>query len=672
VTPCGLTLGRLFGGTAAVCVGVIAIALTSFWRSSSAAALEASQRSRHEVARGVEAQVASELARAERVLETIERALGTGLVTGSEPAELEALLYTELLAAPRLAEVTFTAARLAEAPRELEGAPDVEGAQPELAADGRLSVSVFWTAEGRVATAWTEPRGSGFVERRWSRDPAGEGPLRAGVARVTPSSDPTSSLTFRASAALAQGGRPLWSDLHFSELEPGALAPPVVLTVQKAVRLGRAFGVVRVGLSMLGLDAITARAAGENEGEAHRVVLLAVPARGPGPARLVTRSSPDDEPRSIDGELRVVPRAPAPPIRVLLASPILDGLDPDRPAAEAELDVDGEPWLATLSPLSSAAAGTRGWLVAVLVPKRHYTRELDALGRALSLPFALTLGLVGSASLAALGVIRRGLAMLGGRTARMRHFDFAAAPGRSGISDIDDVLLDLERAKTVARALCKYTPVALVRRLYEDNREPELGGALREVTLMFSDIQGFTALAERLSPERLAWHLGSYLEVMTRVLTQHGATIDKYIGDAVMAFWNAPSPLERHALAACRAVLACQRELARLYASPEWGDVPPLVTRFGLHRASVLVGHFGAPTRLSYTALGDGVNLAARLESACKQYGVTVLVSGSVHAEAADELAFRPLGSLTVRGKSQAVDTYELLGQRPLAASGSK
>ena len=181
---------------------------------------------------------------------------------------------------------------------------------------------------------------------------------------------------------------------------------------------------------------------------------------------------------------------------------------------------------------------------------------------------------------------------------------------------------------------------------------------------MFSDIQGFTSLAERLSPERLAASLGRYLEVMTRVLEAHGATLDKFIGDAVMAFWNAPAPIEQHSLRACRAVLACQRELAALFASPEWGGAPALVTRFGLHRGSVLVGHFGAPTRLSYTALGDGVNLAARLESTCKQYGVTALVSGSVQAEAAGELVFRALDRVTVRGKSQAVDVYELVGSR--------
>jgi hypothetical protein len=132
-----LTLGRLFGATGAACLGVIAFALLSFWRSSSSAALQASERSRHEVARAVEARVAAELSGAERVLDAVERALAAGLVASDEPSELEALLYTELLGARRLAEVTFTAAQLAPT-RDPEGSADAALEQPELAPGGRL------------------------------------------------------------------------------------------------------------------------------------------------------------------------------------------------------------------------------------------------------------------------------------------------------------------------------------------------------------------------------------------------------------------------------------------------------------------------------------------------------------------------------------------------------
>ncbi|MGH7298736.1 MAG: adenylate/guanylate cyclase domain-containing protein, partial [Polyangiaceae bacterium] len=139
-----------------------------------------------------------------------------------------------------------------------------------------------------------------------------------------------------------------------------------------------------------------------------------------------------------------------------------------------------------------------------------------------------------------------------------------------------------------------------------------------------------------------------------------------FIGDAVMAFWNAPRPAADHALRACRAVLACLRATRELYASPAWGGLKPLVTRYGLHTGRVLVGHFGAPDRFSYTALGDGVNLAARLEGLCKQYGLVTLASEAVVQAVGDAMSFRLVDQVAVKGKHQAVRVYELLeGPRP-------
>jgi adenylate cyclase len=151
---------------------------------------------------------------------------------------------------------------------------------------------------------------------------------------------------------------------------------------------------------------------------------------------------------------------------------------------------------------------------------------------------------------------------------------------------------------------------------------------------------------------------------MTRAVEATEGTIDKYIGDAVMAFWNAPSPVEHHARRACEAVLACRRAAKALYDSPAWGGLAPLVTRHGVHTAKVMVGHFGAPTRLAYTALGDGVNLAARLESLCKHYGVLSLVSDDARAAAGDAFVFRRIDRVAVKGKTRGVDVFELLGDR--------
>jgi len=181
---------------------------------------------------------------------------------------------------------------------------------------------------------------------------------------------------------------------------------------------------------------------------------------------------------------------------------------------------------------------------------------------------------------------------------------------------------------------------------------------------MFTDIEGFTTLSEKLAPAELARKLGLYLDTMTTAIQGTGGTIDKYIGDAVMAFWNAPGEVTGHERAACRAALACVSRARALYASDAWEGLPALVTRYGIHADTVMVGHFGAPTRLSYTALGDGVNLAARLEPLCKQYGVILAASEVVEAAARDEFVFRRLDRVAVKGKTKGVVVYELLGAK--------
>ncbi len=244
----------------------------------------------------------------------------------------------------------------------------------------------------------------------------------------------------------------------------------------------------------------------------------------------------------------------------------------------------------------------------------------------------------------------------------MSRFEFAPSKVRSSFGDVQDALESLERAKTAVRSMGKYVPLDLVRKLFRDNIEPTPGGELREVSLMFTDIEGFTTLVENEPPDRLAGWLGQYLSMMTAAVHATSGTVDKFIGDAVMALWNAPSPDPQHVLNACRGALRCIHDAQKLFQSAEWQGRAPLVTRFGLHVAPVMVGHFGAPDRLSYTAIGDGVNLASRLEALNKEYDTHVLVSEAVYKVARASFAFRHVDRVAVKGKLEAVEVYELLG----------
>lgn len=650
------TLGQIFSVAAVAVVAVVLVAFSRFQTESRASIARASETLRESAAHRVEASVAESLGRAKGALENVARAIRTGAVKPGDLGALEVRLYTELTASPRLEEVTFTHAKLV--------SYDADG-RATLDPEGRFQLAVYRSRAGRIATRLTRREGDSFVVVERERDAEGRFDVGPFIAKGN-GADPTEHPTFSVISMKRNVERAIWSDLHYSELDAGANDARVVLSIQKAIEgaMGEFTGVVRVGLLTTDIDAATrVRVEESNPNDPHRIALLSLSPSRPG-ARLVARSSPEDRLAEFNDELRFVPAHPTPELRALLDGELVQKLDYDHPNAKGTLLADGKRYLATLKELSVATGGTMGWFVAVLVPEAHYTEDLARFERRFLIGFVTTLIVVCAIGATALAAVRRGLFRVVRTTSRMRAFDFARESTDSVIREVHDVRTGLERAKTVVRAMEKYVPLDLVRRLYESNEEPVLGGELCEVSLLFTDMEGFTSLSERLSPDELARRLGAYLQAMTEAIERASGTIDKYVGDAIMAFWNAPAKVDRHAERACEAVLACRRATAKLFASPSWTGLPALVTRFGLHRAEVMVGHFGAPTRLSYTALGDGVNLAARLEPLCKQYGVTVLASEAIVSEAGSDFVFRRIDRVAVKGKARGVDVYELLGRR--------
>jgi adenylate cyclase len=310
----------------------------------------------------------------------------------------------------------------------------------------------------------------------------------------------------------------------------------------------------------------------------------------------------------------------------------VEELDPEQSASARVLVARGssppEPFLISLR--AFPAGHTQGWLVGIAVPEAHYLGGLTASRRRLLILAALVMVVILAAGGLALRALRGDLGRLLRETVRLRRFDFAATPATwATFADVEAGARSLEQAKTALRALSKYAPVDLVRQLYDAHREPTLGGRIEDVTLMFTDIEGFTTVSEQMPIDELAAALGQYLQAMTGAIHATGGIIDKYVGDGVMALWNTPRPCPDHPVRACDAALRCREATAALFASSAWGGRPPWRTRFGIHRAEVTVGHFGAPERMSFTAMGDGVNLAARLEGLNKQYGTGTLVSGA-------------------------------------------
>ncbi|HLF30936.1 MAG TPA: adenylate/guanylate cyclase domain-containing protein [Xanthomonadales bacterium] len=212
-----------------------------------------------------------------------------------------------------------------------------------------------------------------------------------------------------------------------------------------------------------------------------------------------------------------------------------------------------------------------------------------------------------------------------------------------------------------------YVSPAVVKRLVADPNAIELGGELRELTVSFSDIAGFTTISERLTPPELVTLINRLLEGQTECILEHGGYLDKYIGDAIMAVFGSPEPLENHAQQACRAALAGQVALEKFNDEIEGQYGMRLGMRTGINTGPVVVGNVGSTRKRNYTVLGDAVNLASRLEGANKETGTAILLGPATAAYAAEAMLVRPVARLQVKGKTQAVEVYELLAERSTA-----
>ncbi len=219
----------------------------------------------------------------------------------------------------------------------------------------------------------------------------------------------------------------------------------------------------------------------------------------------------------------------------------------------------------------------------------------------------------------------------------------------------------LQAMKSGLRSFAKYVPTALVRELIRNGEEATLGGRRAELTIFFSDIEGFTTLAEASSAEALAADLAEYFALITGTILESGGTVDKYIGDAVMAFWGAPSPVEDHPVRAVSVALQVRDRLAAMNARRVREGRAPLNTRIGLATGEVVVGNFGYEARLNYTVMGDVANLASRLEGLNKYVGTTILMSQGTANRVGDAVLSRRAGTIAVKGKNEAIDVLEPL-----------
>src|SRR3984957_336594 len=327
----------------------------------------------------------------------------------------------------------------------------------------------------------------------------------------------------------------------------------------------------------------------------------------------------------------------------------------DKAGRRVRFIADGNAYAVTMTPLAFA-----GWTLATVIPEAEFLGPIEATIRKLLIGLAILV--VAAAALSAWlarRVIAAPLITVVNELKHVERFELDQVRRHSSrIVELANLATAIADMAGGLAAFGKYIPTDLVRMLLREGVEPRPGGAARTLTVMFADIAGFTGLSERLG-DRIFPLLSGYLDTMSREVSSHGGTIDKFIGDAVMAFWGAPVANADHVVDACRAALACQGALRASGVVDDAGR--PLKVRIGINSGNMLVGNIGSELRLNYTVIGDAVNVASRLEGANKEYGTEIIIGEETRRLAGDRVQVRELDRLMVYGRSGGLAIYELL-----------
>jgi len=332
----------------------------------------------------------------------------------------------------------------------------------------------------------------------------------------------------------------------------------------------------------------------------------------------------------------------------------------DAPRQFLTHDANGGRYFLTLAP-----ADRSGWLIGTVIPEADFMAPIQANYYRLALAL---LGAVLAVSLMAILASRYlfvlPLNKLVGETRKIAHFDLDQVQHVSSpVIELDALSGSIEQMSRGLGSFRRYLSADLVKTLMDQGVVAELGGERRTMSVMFMDLEGFTTTSERVG-HRIVPLLGDYFGAMSRAIQNNSGTIDKFIGDAVMAFWGAPYYNEDHPTHVCRAALDCAAAMVELRA--EWArrGLPEMNVRIGVNTGRMVVGNIGSPDRLNYTVIGDPVNLASRLEGMNKEFGSAILISQHTWEAARYDIVVRRLDSVKVKGREQAVGVYELLAMR--------
>jgi adenylate cyclase len=323
---------------------------------------------------------------------------------------------------------------------------------------------------------------------------------------------------------------------------------------------------------------------------------------------------------------------------------------------------DGLSYMASLSDTRIKVA--TDWRVLVIAPSKDFLMDISYNNRLIAAIGSLTIVIQLLMIYWLARRIAQPLELLAHQVDNIQQLKFTHDQPlqRSSFSEIDQLSVSINRMQKAIGAFAAFVPVDLVRGLMNSGKQLELGGRSRFLTIMFCDLESFSTLSESSPSQELLLRVSKYFEISTNAINEEFGTVDKFIGDGVMAFWGAPNTLDDHAYRACSAALKIQDQMHLMNQIWEGQGLPPLKVRIGIHSDAVLVGNIGSLKRMSYTVMGDGVNVAARLEGINKELGTQICISKAVYREAGEKLNVRSMNEVTVKGRKSMIEVYELLG----------
>lgn len=242
----------------------------------------------------------------------------------------------------------------------------------------------------------------------------------------------------------------------------------------------------------------------------------------------------------------------------------------------------------------------------------------------------------------------------------------------SDIEEIKKMDYSIADLRSAIRSFSCYVPKEIVKELVLKGKEIALGGEKKEITILFTDIVEFTPVAETLPIETVMSLLSEYFDLLSKIILKNHGTIDKYIGDSIMAFWGAPQEREDQATLACLTALACQTALTQLNRKRGEKRLPPFLTRIGINTGHVIVGNMGTSERMNYTVIGDAVNAASRIQLLNKIYQTQILISETTRAQIGSQFLLRPIDEVELRGKKKKIKLFELMALQEEATEGQK